>query len=184
MKRRMLHAAVIEINRHPILQRFFGCECAIIMRIAVAHEVPRRPCPVRHSIRFTFRFASAMWTRDFNPLAHLRKRRLPVLGRLIAFHVWEQHWKLFFWNRNVATRRTDHDRNRLTPISLTGKNPITKFIIRRRPTLPLLRKPRGNLFLLFGCLETIEKTGINIDALTCVTIRRLVFNTRKPIRKF
>ena len=37
---RVLHAAVIPVNRRPVFERFLACKLLIIVRIHIAQEVP------------------------------------------------------------------------------------------------------------------------------------------------
>ena len=40
VERGVLHTAVLPVDRHPVLERFLGCKLLVVVRVAVAQEVP------------------------------------------------------------------------------------------------------------------------------------------------
>ena len=134
------------------------------MRIAVTQEVPRRACPLGHGVGFSFRFSAALRTGRVDPVGHLRKRRFASFRRLIAFHHRKLQRQFAFVKRYHAALFAVHDRDRLTPISLTGENPVTKLIVCLALALALFRQPFGDFHLRFLNGKTGQKAGIDHHA--------------------
>ena len=40
VERGVLHTAVVPVDWHPVLERFLGCKLLVVVRVAVAQEVP------------------------------------------------------------------------------------------------------------------------------------------------
>ena len=162
VKRRVFHAAVIEIDRHPVFQLLRIGERRVIVRIAIAQKVPARTRPVGHGVGFALGFAAARRTIDFHPLAHVRKRRLALVIRFMRFHVGKHQRQLIIRNRNVTAFLAVDNRNRLAPISLTREYPVAKFVCRRTFADSLLLQPRNHVLLGLPRGQPVQKAGSDV----------------------
>ena len=127
MQRRMLHTAVIPVNRAPVFHGLFRSKRLIVMRIHIAQEVPGRTCPLRHGIGFTFCRTAAARTGRVDPFGNVGKRRMSVIRRFIAFYLGKQQREILFIQRNSTAFRAMYNRNRFAPIALTGEHPVTEL---------------------------------------------------------
>ena len=119
VERGMFHAAVIPIHRRPVFKRFLGGKRFIIMRIAIAQEIPGGPRPLRHGVRFAHSLSAAVRAGGIHPIRHLGKRRFSRFRRLIGIHHWQLQRKLILRHRYISALRTVDDRNRFSPVTLT-----------------------------------------------------------------
>ena len=116
-----------------------------------------------------------MRTSCVYPIGDICNRAFAVICRLIGFDIGKAEWKLTFRNRNPSTLLAIYERNRLSPISLTGEYPVTELIIRLWRSEAFLFKELDNLLFCFGNFKPIEKSGI--DHFACLNIREcLVLN--------
>ncbi len=129
MQHGMLHAAVIQINRKPLLQFLHVREGLAVLRVCVAQEIPGRSGPVRHCIRFALGWTFAGRAGRIHPLFNVRERGLAGIGRLVLFDVGQLNRKLVFRNRDNAASLAMHDRNRLAPVMLAREDPVAEFIL-------------------------------------------------------
>ena len=60
------------------------------------------------------------------------KRGFAIVGGHVAFHIGQLQRKLIFRKRHIATLITVNDRDRLAPVTLSGKYPVTQLIVRFR----------------------------------------------------
>ena len=151
----MLHTAVVPIDRHPIIQRFLGGKSLIVMRIAIAQEVPRRTGPLRHGVGLASSLAAAFRTGAFDPIGERRKRTFTVRAGLIRFDLGQLERQLFFGNRNPAALIAFDKRNRLAPVSLTGEYPVAKLEVDFSFALAVFGEPFDDLFLGVGYFKAV-----------------------------
>ena len=121
----MLHTAIVPVYRHPVVQRFFTRQRFRIRRIRIAQEIPGRTCPLRHGIRLSLSRAATAGAGGINPVSHKCQRRLPVVGRHIAVHLRQLQRKFTLVDRHIAAFLTVYDRNRLSPVTLSGEDPVS-----------------------------------------------------------
>ena len=125
----MLHTAVIPVDRCPVFQRFLGSECLVVVRIAIPQEIPRGARPLRHGIGLALGGSAALRASGVHPRIDRGKRGFAVVGGLVAVHHRQTDRQLLLGNGNLTAMRTMHDRDRLTPITLTGEHPVTQLVI-------------------------------------------------------
>ena len=95
----------------------------IVVRAAVAQEIPRRLDEGIHGIRLAPRRLAALGTGTLIELGHLGERTTGARHR----HVFRQHNRqLIVRYRDVAARRTMDDRNRAAPVTLAGNAPVAQ----------------------------------------------------------
>ena len=165
MQRRVFHAAVVPVNRHPFFQRLHRSKGIRVLRIRVAEKIPGRTCPLRHGIGFTPCRSAADRACGIDPIRNSCQRRLAVFSRFVAFDIRQQHRELVIRHRNIFSAViTPDQRNRFAPVTLTGKHPVAKLIIDFFCTLAGLRQFRNDSFLRLWNCQAVQETGIDHHA--------------------
>ena len=70
MQCRVLHTAVVPVNRHPVFQRLCACECLVVVRIGITQEIPGRSRPLWHGICLTLCRTAAARAGGVHPVRH------------------------------------------------------------------------------------------------------------------
>ena len=124
----MLHSTVVPVNRQPVFHRLAACQ-------GFCH------CADRYSAGNTRKILPTVASYPSHALpCHRSKDRssLPSRGYLRSeTHRCQSAYslstsgkfqrKFFFRNRNISTFFTFYNRNRLAPVTLSGKYPVTQF---------------------------------------------------------
>ena len=160
MQCRVLHSSIVPVYRQPVFQCFLARQCLVVLRIDIAQEIPGRSCPLRHGIRLALCLAATARTGRLYPRADFRNRRFPVIRRFIVVNFRKPQWKLFFRNRNITTFFTFYNRNRLTPVTLSGEYPVTQLEVFLRRTDTLFFQPIHNGRFRFCHRFAGEEPGI------------------------
>ena len=129
VERGVLHAAVVPVDRAPVVQRLLGGECFVIVRVHVAQEIPARAGPLRHGIGLALGGAAALRAGGVDPVGHLAQRALAVVGGLIAVHLREHERELILRDRHPAALRAVDERDRLAPVTLAAEDPVTQLVV-------------------------------------------------------
>ena len=167
--RHMLHAAVVPVDRHPVVNLLSVRELLAVMRVAVAKEIPGGTRPLRHGIGLTLCRTAALRAGAVHERLDLRKRRLTVLTGLKVIHIGQAERKLLVRNRDHTAVRAVNQRNRLAPVTLTVKGPVLHLELHTRVADALLREEfehARNRILLVG--HTVQEVGVNHDAVAAV----------------
>ena len=130
------------------------------MRIRITQEVPGGTGPLGHGIRLSLRRASAAGAGGLHPVSHSGKRGFTIVGGHVAFHIGKLQRKLIFRNRHIAALRAVHDRNRLAPVTLSGKYPVSELIIRLGRSKTVLLQIFRDGLLCLSHLHPVQETGI------------------------
>ena len=129
MQYRMFYTTDIHIDRKHGVCFFSGNKFLVIVRIYITKEIPGRTRPLRHGVGLSFRRLSTYRADRIHPGVDRRKRGLPGSRRLIGIHIRQGQRKLILRNRYGSTVRTMNNRDRLSPVSLTGEYPVTKLVV-------------------------------------------------------
>ena len=129
MQYRMLYTTDIHIYRKHLVRFFSGNQFFVIVTVHITQEVPGRTSPLRHGICLTFCVFSTNRTLAVYPLFDSGKRRFSGSCRFIRIYIRQTQRQLFFRYRHCSTFRTVYNRNRLSPVTLTGEYPITQLIV-------------------------------------------------------
>ncbi len=156
----MLHTAIVPVYRHPILKCLFACKHLVVIWINIAKEIPGRSCPLRHSICLALCFSSALRTCCFYPVAHCCKRRFSCICRHITVHLGKFQRQLALIKWNIATTWAFYNRNRFSPIALTGKYPVTQFIIYFSMPNVFIFQPLYHCCFCFFYFQSVQELGI------------------------
>ena len=117
-------AADVLVDGKPIGD-FCGIERSfVVVRIAVAIEIPRRIDEGIHRVGFAARGAAAFWTRSVDEFRSGRERRFAFAGEFWIRR--QQDWQVFVRNGLQAVLGAINDGNRSAPITLARDAPVAK----------------------------------------------------------
>ena len=125
MQGRVLHTAIVPVDRQPVFKCFRTCQCLVIVRIGITQEIPGRSSPLRHCIGLTLCRTTTAWTSRIYPVGHCCKRRFSVVCRHITFYFRKKQRQLALIDRHIPTFIAVNNRNRLPPVTLTGEYPVS-----------------------------------------------------------
>ena len=163
VERGVLHAAVVPVDRAPVIQSLLGGERLVVVRIHVAQEVPARAGPLRHGVGLTLGGTAALRAGGIDPVGHLAQRALAVIGGLIAVHLRQHERKLILRDRHPAALRAVDQRDRLAPVTLAAEDPVTQLVVDLLLADPLLHDVflHGGDGLFDG--HAVEEAGVDHD---------------------
>ncbi len=125
----MLHAAVIPVHPVPVIKSLLRGKGLVIVGVHISEEVPGGACPLGHSVRLSLSLSAAFRAGSFNPVSHLGKRCLAVIRRLVGLHLRQEQGQLLLRQGYKAAAGALNYRYGLTPITLTGKDPVPELIV-------------------------------------------------------
>ena len=122
----MLRSAYVKVYRKPMLKEFLIGKFIIILRVNVTHIIPGTSCAAGHCRGFTLTLYSVFII--LFPLCSIFKWCLTVLA-LIIFKLRKHKRKLAFRKKLYFTFFCMYYRNRLSPITLSCKYPLSEMIV-------------------------------------------------------
>ena len=129
VQRGVLHAAVVPVHRAPVLLRLVRDRLMVVVRIHIAQEVPRRTRPLGHGVGLALGVAPALGALGVDPVGHLGKRALAVVGQLVAVHLRQDERQFLLGNRHPTALGAVDKGDRLAPIALAGEDPVAQLIV-------------------------------------------------------
>ena len=128
--------------------------------------IPRRAQEGIHRIRFPDGRAAAFRAGRMEEFFTRFQRRRSTSRE---FDVFRQFYRqLFFRYELFATFFAVYDRNRGTPVALTGNQPVAEAEVYRRMAIVVIDEPFRNGFLPFFDGQAVEFTGIDEIAFACI----------------
>ena len=164
----VLDAADVLIDRHPIVSFFLGKRLGLIVRIAVANEIPGRIDEGVHRVRLAQGIRAALGTFAMQEtFARLERRqcaghKIDILGK--------PHGKLLLRHQHGTAMRTINHRNRAAPVALTGNEPIAQAIIHLFAPNPHLLKFFRDGPAPFRRCQPRKFTGIDQNAVVMIRV--------------
>ncbi len=157
----MLHAAVVPVDRHPVLQRLFAGQRIGVVRVGIAQKIPRRTGPLGHRVRLAPGRAAAARAGRVDPLRHVGQGRLAVVGQRVGTDVRQPQRELVFRHRDIAAFRAADDGDRLAPVPLAREDPVAQLVVDLgAPDALLCKEFRDFLFrLLHG--QAVQDSGVD-----------------------
>ena len=150
MQRCVLHAAVVPVDRSPILLGFLRDGHILVMRVHIAQIIPRRASPLGHGVGLALCRTAAARAGGVDPVGHLGNGAFAVVRRLIALDLRQNQRQLIFrYGHPTALGAGDH-RNGLTPVALTREDPVAQLVVDLLMSPALVNRiflHRGNCFL-------------------------------------
>ena len=126
VQHRMLDAADVLIDRHPVRDFLRIERHAVVMRIAVAEVIPVRIDERVHRVRVALRRASALRADHVDILRHVIERRSAFDFQV---HALRQHDRqLVVGHGHDAVALAVNHRNRRAPVALTRDAPIAQLV--------------------------------------------------------
>ena len=127
VQNRVLHAAAVEIDRHPVRRLHRVERRFLVHRIAEAEEVPRRIDERVHRVGFTPRRPAARGALDVDEFGHLGERR--VAAACEGGHLRQRDWQLVVRHRHHAILVAIDHGNRRAPVPLARDAPVLEPIL-------------------------------------------------------
>ena len=127
MQNGMLDAANVLVNRSPVIYLVLVKRQLVVMRVSVAEIIPGRTDKGIHGIGLTpCRLAALRAGAVHEGLALSQRRNRPLL----ELHILRQHNRqLVLRHKLLAAVRAVNHRNRCTPVTLTGNQPVTEAVV-------------------------------------------------------
>ena len=126
MQNRVLDAADILIDRHPVVGDLRVGRRLLVPRIGEAHEVPGRVDEGVHGVGLAPRRACALRARDVLP----GRMAVERIARSVEGDVFRQRDRqIFFRHRHDAAFLAVDDRDRAAPIALARNAPVAQAVI-------------------------------------------------------
>ena len=122
----MLRSAYVKVYRKPMLKEFLIGKFIIILRVNVAHIIPGTSRTAGHCRGFTLTFYSVFII--LFPLCSIFKRSLTILS-LVVLKLRKYKRKLTFRKELYFTFFCMYYRNRLSPITLSCKYPLSEMVV-------------------------------------------------------
>ena len=170
----MLHAAIVPVHGHPVVQGLLAGQGIFVLRIRVAQEVPGGACPLGHGVRLPLGRATATGTGGVHPVLHGRQRGFAVVRWLVGLHLGQHQGQFAFVQRHEAAFLAFHDGNGLAPVALSGEHPVTELEVGLALAQALLLQPLCNLFLGIRHGQAVQEIGIHQDSTLHIRIHRLL----------
>src|SRR5439155_15027572 len=123
----VLDAPDVLIDRHPVLGGGALEHPLLVVRRAVAEEVPRGLDERVHRVRLPARLAAALRARGVDERGDLGQRRAALAGEL---HVLREHdGKVLLLLGDEAVLLAVYDGDRRAPVALAADAPVTQAIV-------------------------------------------------------
>ena len=97
--------------------------------VHIAQEIPGGTSPLRHGVCLAFCICATDRAFAVHPFIDGGKRRLSCSCWLIRIYLRQAKREIFFRNRHIAALRTVNDRNRFSPVTLSGEYPVAQLVI-------------------------------------------------------
>src|SRR5881296_131465 len=170
MEHRVLDAADVLVDRHPVVRRAPLEHPAIVAGRTIAEEVPRRLYESVHRVRLAPRGAAASRTDGVDEARDVRQRRAALAGEL---HVpWQRDRQVLRGlGHHTAGVAVEH-RDRRAPVPLAADAPVTEAVVDLRGAEAARDQPLGRPTLRLGDGEAVEEAGVDLDAVAGVGLPR------------
>src|SRR6185436_21067249 len=118
---------------------------AVVVRVAVAQEVPGRVDEGVHRLRLALAGAAAGRTGDVQPRLVRGQRRLAL--RAVVVHLGQQHGQLVVRHGGDAAVLAVDNRDRAAPVALAREAPVAQAEADRGPAAAALAQPLDDRLL-------------------------------------
>jgi len=174
VQRGVLHAAVVPVDRQPVLKLFPAGEVGVAVRIGIAQEIPAGTGPLRHGIGLALGGTGAARAGGVHPGIDLGERGLAGIGRLIVVNLRQEHRQLIFRHRNPAALLAINQRDRLAPVALAGEDPVAQLEVDLLLAQALFSQPGDDALLRLRNGQSIKEAGVAEHALLNVGVGSLL----------
>ena len=168
VQHRVLDAADVLVDGHPVLGGAALEHALVVPRRAVAQEVPGRLDEGVHRVGLTPRLAAALGTRGVDERGDLGERRAALAREL---HVAREHdGQVLLVLRHQAVLIAVQHGDRRSPVPLAADAPVAQPIVHLGHPKPALDEPVDGLALGLGDGEAVEKAGVDLDPVASVRL--------------
>ena len=157
----VLHAAVVPVHGAPILERLLAGDGVVVLRVAVAQEVPARTGPLGHSVGLALGGGTAAGAGRADPLGMARQRAFAVLARLKVLDLGQAQGQLALGQGHpTALVAIDHG-DGLAPVALTAEHPVAQLEVDLLVALAVLLEPGVHLVLGILNGQAVQEAGVD-----------------------
>ena len=127
VQHRVLDAADVQVDRHPVALLFRVDEPTVVVGVAVAQVIPARPCPLRHRVGLAGVHRPVHLHPQ--PVLRLAQRRLGGARGLEVLHLGKGDGQVFFVDRVGKPLVIEQDGKRLAPVALSAEQPVAQLVV-------------------------------------------------------
>ena len=160
VQRGVLHAAVVPVHGHEVVQRLLAGERLVVMRVAVAQEVPAGARPLGHGVGLALGGATAPGAGGVDPVGHRGQGAFAAVGGLVVFHVGQEHGQLALGHGHGAAVRAVHHGDGLAPVALAAEHPVAQLVVDLALAQALFHQPVDDLLLGVGHAQAVEEVAV------------------------
>ena len=167
VQHRVLDAADVEIDRHPVALQLARPGRLRVLRVDVAQEVPAGPGPLRHRVRLAPRLAAVRQSHDEPVVAGARQRRPAVGGglELVEFGQFDgqvllRHGQDLAGGLAVAVEDVE-DRERFAPVALAREQPVPQPVLDAAVAVAFRDQPLDHAFLRVVDQEAVQEAAVD-----------------------
>ena len=160
MQSGVLHASVVPVHGHEVIQRLLAGKFLVVMRIAVAKEVPAGTRPLGHGIGFALGRAATLGAGGIDPVGHGCQGALAAVGGLVVFHVGQEYGQVALRHGHGTAVRAVHHGDRLAPVALAAEHPVTQLVVDLALAQALFHQPVDDLLLGVGHAQAVEEIAV------------------------
>ena len=157
----MIDAADVLVDRHPVVDDPAVPRRLVVVRIAVAQEVPGRVDERVHRVGLPPRGLAALRARDVHPLLVGGERRHAL--RPVVLDLGQDDRQLRLGHRDRAVVLAVDDRDRAAPVALARHRPVAQAVRDRGGAAALLPQPLDDLRDPFARRQPGELAGVDQD---------------------
>ena len=165
----MLHAAVVPVHGHPVVQLLPAGEGFGVVRVAVAQEVPAGARPLGHGVGFPLSGGAALGAGAVHIAVDVGQGALAVGAGLEVLHVGQAQGQFFIGHSHHAAVGAVNQRDGLAPVALAVEGPVLHLILHTGAADALLfnfLEHTVDGILLVGI--AVEEAGVNHLAIACI----------------
>ena len=155
----MFHSADVLVYVHPVIYFFFAKRRFCILRITVAQEIPGGIQERVHGIQFSSGRLAADRTCGVHKGLACCQRRFTLACELYISR--QQDRQIFFLLRNPSTVVAVNHRDRSSPVSLSGDEPVSQLVVDGLLADFLFFQVVDDLFDGFLVVHAVEHFGVD-----------------------
>ena len=157
----VLHAAVVPVHGAPILERLLAGDGVVVLRVAVAQEVPARTGPLGHGVGLALGGGTAAGAGRADPLGMARQRAFAVLARLKVLDFGQAQGQLALGQGHPAALVAIDHGDRLAPVALAAEHPVAQLEVDLLVALAVLLEPGVHLVLGILNGQAVQEVGVD-----------------------
>ena len=174
---RVLHPADVLVHRGPAREHGRVPRRLVVVRVAVAQEVPRGVDERVHRVRLAQRGLAAARARRVDPLLGGGQRRA-ALG-LVVRDVGQQDGQLVLRHGHEPARPAVDDRDRAAPVALAREQPVAQAVVDRAVPAALAVEPLDDRVERLAVVHAVE-ARVRADDRAVAGVRELLLAADDP----